>query len=109
MCQDLQAGRLKARSSHLWIEEQAPTTRGCIERKYIMIPGYHDHEKFAQTHRQNLLREAEHERLLAQLPRSDRNVLRHFMAKSTLFLRSLRARLQKRAKSRKQMTKRAAQ
>ena len=74
-----------------------------------MIPGYHDHEKFAQTHRQNLLREAEHERLLAQLPRSDRNVLRRFMAKSALFLRSLRARLQKRAKSRKQITKRAAQ
>lgn len=74
-----------------------------------MIPGYHGHDTFAQTHRQNLLREAEHERLLAQLPRSDRNVLRHFMAKSTLFLRSLRARLQKRAKSRKQMTKRAAQ
>src|SRR2546430_17604717 len=78
MCQDLLAGRLKVRSSHLWMEEQAPTTRGCIERSYIMIPGYHDHEKFAQTHRQNLLREAEHERLLAQLPRSDRNVLRHF-------------------------------
>ncbi len=23
-----------------------------------MIPGYHDHEKFVQTHRQNLLNEA---------------------------------------------------
>ena len=23
-----------------------------------MIPGYHDHDKFAQTHRQNLLHEA---------------------------------------------------
>ena len=40
-----------------------------------MIPGYHDHEKFAQTHRQNLLNEAEHERRLAQLPQSDRSIL----------------------------------
>ena len=38
-----------------------------------MIPGYHDQEKFAQTHRQNLLNEAEHERRLAQLPQSDRS------------------------------------
>ncbi len=40
-----------------------------------MIPGYHDHERLAQTHSQDLLREAEHERLLAQLPQPDRNVL----------------------------------
>jgi hypothetical protein len=65
-----------------------------------MIPGYHDHEKFAQTHRQNLLREAEHERRLAQLPQPDRGFLRHFLAKPVLFLRSLRARLQERAKRR---------
>ena len=32
-----------------------------------MIPGYHDHEHFVQAHRQNLLREAERERLLAAL------------------------------------------
>jgi len=74
-----------------------------------MIPGYHDHEKFVQTHRQNLLREAEHERLLAQLPQPDRSFLRHFLARPALFLRSLRARLQKRAKRRKQqITKRTA-
>ena len=75
-----------------------------------MIPGYHDQEKFAHTHRQNLLREAEHERLLAQLPQPDRSFLRHFLARPALFLRSLRARLQERAKHRKQqITKRAAQ
>jgi hypothetical protein len=74
-----------------------------------MIPGYHDHEKFAQTHRQNLLREAEHERLLSQLPQPDQNALRHFLARPALLLRSLRARLQERAKHRKQITKRSAQ
>jgi hypothetical protein len=73
-----------------------------------MIPGYHDHEKFAQTHRQNLLNEAEHERRLAQLPQSDRSILRHFLARSVQFLRSLRTKLQQQAKRRKQMTKRAA-
>ena len=73
-----------------------------------MIPGYHDHEKFVQTHRQNLLNEAEHERRLAQLPRSDRNILHHFLVKPALFLRSLRTRLQEQAKRRKQIKKRAA-
>jgi hypothetical protein len=65
-----------------------------------MIPGYHDHEKFAQAHRQNLLREAEHERLLAQLPKSDYNVLQLFLTRLALFLRSLRTSLQKWAKRR---------
>ncbi len=74
-----------------------------------MIPGYHDHEKFAQTHRQNLLREAEHERLLAQVPQPGHSFLRQFLARPALFLQSLRARLQERAKRRKQITKRASQ
>jgi hypothetical protein len=72
-----------------------------------MIPGYHDHEKFVQTHRQNLLNEAEHERRLAQLPQSDRSILHHLLTWSAVFLRSLRTRLQERAKRRKQITKRA--
>jgi hypothetical protein len=72
-----------------------------------MIPGYHDQEKFAQIHRQHLLNEAEHERLLAQLPQSEHSASQHFLARSALFLRSLRARLQKRAKHRKQVAKRA--
>jgi hypothetical protein len=70
-----------------------------------MIPGYHDHEKFVQTHRQNLLNEAEHERRLAQLPQSDRSILHHFLARPVLFLRSLRIRLQEQAKRRKRITK----
>jgi len=74
-----------------------------------MIPGYHDHEKFVQTHRQNLLNEAEHERRLALLPQSDRSILHNFLARSALFLRSLRTRLQEQAKRRKQITKRAEQ
>ena len=74
-----------------------------------MIPGYHDQERFAQTHRQNLLNEAEHERRLAQLPQSDRSILHRFLAKPALFLRSLRTTLQERAKRRKQMTKHAEQ
>jgi hypothetical protein len=68
-----------------------------------MIPGYHDQEKFAQAHRENLLREAEHERLLAQLPKPDHNVLQLFLASSALFLRLLRTRLQKWEKRRKQI------
>ena len=74
-----------------------------------MIPGYHDHEKFVQTHRQNLLNEAEHERRLALLPQSDRSILHNFLARPALFLRSLRTRLQEQAKRRKQITKRGAQ
>jgi hypothetical protein len=74
-----------------------------------MIPGYHDQEKFVQTHRQNLLNEAEHERRLAQLPQPDQNVLRNFLAGPALFLRSLRTKLQEQVKRRKQRTKRAAQ
>ncbi|HEU0000939.1 MAG TPA: hypothetical protein VFQ36_08580 [Ktedonobacteraceae bacterium] len=35
---------------------------------------HYERERFAQAHRQNLLREAEHERLLEQLPRSRRRV-----------------------------------
>ena len=74
-----------------------------------MIPGYHDQEKFAQAHRENLLREAEHERLLAQFTQLDHNVLQLFLARPALFLRSLRTRLQKWTKRRKQVTKRIAQ
>ena len=67
-----------------------------------MIPGYHDQEKFVQTHRQNLLNEAEHERRLAQVPQPAHSALQRFLAKPALFLRSIRARLQERAKRRKQ-------
>jgi hypothetical protein len=82
---------------------------GAFERRMNMIPGYHDQEKFAQIHRQNLLNEAEHERLLAQLPKPDQNILHHFLAKPAFIFQLLRRRLQKLAKRRKQITKRAAQ
>lgn len=68
-----------------------------------LIPGYHDQEKFAQIHRQNLLNEAEHERLLAQLPESDRSILRHILERPALLLRSLRTKLQEQAKRRKRV------
>ena len=70
-----------------------------------MIPGYHDQEKFAQVHRQNLLLEAEHERLLAQLPQYGQKPLWRFLARPALLVDSLRARLQERAKHHKQITK----
>jgi hypothetical protein len=72
-----------------------------------MIPGYHDQQKFAQSHRQNLLREADNERLLSQLPRPEHTALRRFLARPALIMRSFRARLQERAKHRKQLTKRS--
>jgi hypothetical protein len=58
-----------------------------------MIPGYHDHERLAQTHRQELLREAEHERLVAQLPLPNRSVLLPSPARLLLSLRALCMRL----------------
>ena len=37
-----------------------------------MMPNHYDRERLAQAHFQELLREAEHERLLAQLPQPNR-------------------------------------
>lgn len=58
-----------------------------------MMPNHYERERFAQTHRQNLLREVEHERLLEQLPRPDRRVLRIPM-RLKLSWQALRMRLQ---------------
>lgn len=70
------------------MEEQTHNTNNhikvCPERRMTMIPSYHDHEKFAQAHRQNLLNEAEHERLLAQLPKPDHSSMRRFLARPML-------------------------
>jgi hypothetical protein len=41
-----------------------------------MMPNHYDRERMAQAHRQELLREAEHERLLAQLSQPKHSVLR---------------------------------
>lgn len=59
-----------------------------------MMPNYYTHERLAQAHRRDLLREAEHERLLAQLPQSGHHVL--LLSRLSLPLRALRMRLQKR-------------
>jgi hypothetical protein len=62
-----------------------------------MMPNHYDRERMAQAHRQDLLREAEHERLVAQLPRPRRSFLL-FPAQLVLSLRALSIRLQKRFK-----------
>lgn len=50
-------------------------------------------EKESEAHRQELLREAERERLLAQLPRHRRSVSRHVAGKLGVLLLWLGARL----------------
>lgn len=57
-----------------------------------MMPNYYDRERLAQAHCQDLLREAEQERLLAQLPQPNRNILLP-SSRLTLFLRALLVRL----------------
>jgi hypothetical protein len=54
-----------------------------------MMLNHYDRERLAQAHFQELLREAEQERLSAQLPQPKRSVL------LLLFLRTLRTRLRK--------------
>lgn len=60
-----------------------------------MMPNHYERERMAQVHRQKLLREAEHERRLSQLPLSDRRVLLPFLVRLMLSLRTLRTRLRK--------------
>lgn len=62
-----------------------------------MMPNHYDRERMAQAHRQELLREAEHERQAAQLPRTRRS-FSPFPAQLVLSLRALSIRLQKRFK-----------
>lgn len=50
-----------------------------------MMPNYYERDQFAQAHRQDLLREAEHERRLAQLPQQNAH-----LPFSTPLLQSLR-------------------
>ena len=58
-----------------------------------MMPNHYDRERMAQVHRQELLREAEHERLLAELPRAERGGL-HIPLWLKLSWQALRMRLQ---------------
>ena len=55
---------------------------------------HYDRERLAQAHFQELLREAEHERRLSQLPQPERSVLL-LPARLMLSLRTLRTRLRK--------------
>ena len=59
-----------------------------------MMPNHYDRERLAQAHFQELLREAEHERRLSQLPQSNPSVL-PLPARLMLSLRALRLKLRK--------------
>jgi hypothetical protein len=59
----------------------------------IMMLNHYDRERLAQAHFQELLREAEQERLSAQLPQPNHNVL--LPARLMLSLRTIRTRLRK--------------
>jgi hypothetical protein len=57
-----------------------------------MMLNHYDRERLAQAHRQDLLREADHERRLSQLPRSHRHILAA-PVQLIVSLRALRIRL----------------
>jgi hypothetical protein len=59
-----------------------------------MMPTHYDRERLAQAHFQELLREAEHERRLSQLPPPKRSVL-PLPVRLLLSLRALRLKLRK--------------
>lgn len=61
-----------------------------------MMLNHYDRERFAQAHHRDLLREAEHERLLAQLsePSQPRHRMLQLPAQFKLSWRALRIRLQ---------------
>ena len=67
-----------------------------------MIPNYYVLEQLAQAHRQDLLREAENRRLLAQLPQPDYTLPSYLLARVAIFLRELRLRLRTRGVQREQ-------
>ena len=62
------------------------------------MPNYYTHERLAQAHRLDLLREAERERLLAQLPQTRHDLM--LLSRLLLPLRALRTSLQKRLQRR---------
>jgi hypothetical protein len=59
-----------------------------------MMPNHYDRERMAQAHRQDLLREAAHERLLAQLSQSRRGLSLLSPVQLKLYWRALRMRVQ---------------
>jgi hypothetical protein len=69
------------------------------ERRMSMMPNYYDNGRMAQAHRQELLREAEHERRLSQLSQPKRSVLR-LPTSFKMYWRAFRIRLQGRFQQR---------
>ena len=68
-----------------------------------MIPDMHTGEKLALAHRQQLQREAEHERLLGSLPEHSSHPLRHMTARLGTFLIAFGTRLSHLEQPHKQM------
>ena len=68
-----------------------------------MIPDRYTHEKLVQAHRQQLLHEAEHERMLGELPVRSHHSIRHIAALLGTFLIALGSRLKQLELSPKQM------
>lgn len=68
-----------------------------------MIPDMHTGEKLALAHRQQLQREAEHERLLGALPGHTSHSMRHMAARLGTFLIAFGTRLRQLEQPRKQM------
>jgi hypothetical protein len=66
-----------------------------------MIPDIHTGEKLALAHRQQLQREAEHERMLGVLPTHSSHWMRHMAARLGTFLIALGTRLRKLEQPRK--------
>jgi hypothetical protein len=68
-----------------------------------MIPDRHTGEKLVLAHRQQLQREAEHERLLGALPRHSSHPMRHMAARLGTFLIAFGTRLRQLEQPRKQI------
>ena len=68
-----------------------------------MIPDIHTGKKLVLAHRQQLQREAEHERLLGARPSHSSHPLRHMAVRLGTFLITLGTRLRQLEQPRKQM------
>jgi hypothetical protein len=68
-----------------------------------MVPDPYTLEKMALAHRQQLQREAEHERLLGALPTHSLRPMRHMAARLRTFLIALGTRLRQLEQPRKSM------
>jgi hypothetical protein len=68
-----------------------------------MVPDIYSREKLALEHRQQLQREAEHERMQADLPEHSSHPMRHIAGKLGMFLIALGTRLKQLEQPRKQI------